>query len=103
MGSLKWRIHYEDAVTFSNLDGSPSQAPKFGVLAIWQANPEAPLYNKDYYIWRDDYDCWIEVDLIGLLDHLTSACEYVSVVLIGRCVPTARYRDTLAVLREVNA
>ena len=99
---MTWRIHYEDGSMFTSDDGAPWDAPCHGVLAIWQPQPEAPLFNKDYYLWRMDYGCWIECDLVGLLDHLTVGCRQVHAVLLGRMVPTARYRDTLALLVEVN-
>lgn len=100
--AVKWRIHYENGQTFSNEEGLPWEAPVFGVLFIGQTAPERPLFNKDYYLWRNDYACWIECDLVGLLDHLTHNAREISAVLLGRTIPSERFESELKLLQEYN-
>lgn len=97
---VRWRILYDDGSVFSDTDGLPVAAPAWGVEAIWQASPHTPLYNKDYYLWREDYDCWIEVDLVGLVDHLVTAAPQITAVKVGRTVPTPTWK---AAMHHLNA
>jgi hypothetical protein len=68
---VKWRIYYEDGGTFSDEDGSPKEAPGWGVQTIVQPHIESGRYllpPYDYYLFRDGR--WIGVDVAGLTDHL---------------------------------
>ena len=96
-----WRVVYEDGVAYSSTDGPPHDAPSWGVLGIWQPGGRS-LYNKDFYLWREDYDGWIEVDHLGLVDHLVTAAPQVTKVLVGRTVPWRQYREVLDVIRDLR-
>jgi hypothetical protein len=92
---VNWRVYYEDGSTYDNTQGTPRSAPKFGVMGIRQKPPgDRQLISRDFYIYRTDYGCWIEVDRDGLLDHLQSV-EHISAVLLGRTVPPAVWKDAM--------
>jgi hypothetical protein len=103
MGQLYWRIFYDDGSTFSNADGPPEASPGYGVLAIEQQREgavgsereDSPLASQDFYIFRTDYDCWIEVHQEGLIDHLVTAAHQVRAVRAGRTVPRRIFKRVL--------
>lgn len=97
----EWRILYEDDASFDSTQGTPEDAPPWGVLAIWMPGGRS-LYNKDYYIWRQDYQTWIEVDLVGLIDHLIHHAKDIHAVKVGRVVPWKKYKGVLDVIREAR-
>lgn len=96
--SLIWTIYYDDGSTFSSLDGEPEDAPGYGVLAITQNRENTVLASQDFYLYREDYGCWIEVHIEGLIDHLVTAAHHVRAVKAGRTVPLSVYER---VLRDV--
>ena len=82
---MNWRVYYDDGSTF---EGLPHDAPAFGVLGIRQAPPgDRQLITRDFYLYREDYGCWIEVDRDGLVDHFTTAARHITACLVGRTVP----------------
>jgi len=89
-----WRAYYEDGSVFTSEDGPPEAAPPYGVLGIWQDKEDQQLLSQDYYLFRSDYDCWIEVQGDGLVDHLAHAARYVRACLVGRAVPLSVWKDT---------
>lgn len=90
---MNWRIYYDDGTTFSNDDGLPEDAPGYGVLAITQDGEDEILASQDFYIYRSDYGCWIEVKTEGLIDHIVTAAHLVRAVKAGRTVPKSVYKD----------
>ena len=96
---MDWRIWYENGTEYTSADGPPHTAPAWGVQAIEQAPPHDQLFNKDFYLWREDYGCWIEVDIVGLIDHLTSAAGQVTALVVGRTVPHPTFS---AAMRQLN-
>ena len=98
---MRWCVLYDNGTRYSDQDGSPDGAPPYGVLGIWQPDGRS-LYNKDFYIWRDDYGAWIEVDQIGLVDHLVTAARAVTAVKVGRTVPWQQYRAVLDVMKALR-
>jgi hypothetical protein len=97
---MDWRVYYEDGTVFSSTDGPPEAAPGYGVLGIWQATSNHTLVSQDYYLYRDDYGCWVEVKLDGLIDHLVTAAPQVRAVKAGRTVPLALFKATVARMNE---
>lgn len=74
--SLEWRIYYGDDSTFTNLDGSPWDAPAVGVVAITVADPSVGRWvarASDYYVYDPAQftPAWEGVDTFGLWDYLT--------------------------------
>lgn len=79
-----WLIVYGDLSTYSNLDGSPFDAPGRGVLGIVKADPDVGaivISDCHYYCWREAgmsgrHVGWFGVgktDVLaaGLTDYLT--------------------------------
>ena len=83
----RWKLHYDDGTTFSDRDGSPSEAPVLGVQVIAQAAGSdigrLIVQRRDYY-WYDDGE-WFGGDLFGLFDYL-SRSQGRSIVKFGRAV-----------------
>lgn len=72
---VKWKVYYDNEETFSDLDGSPYDAPAVGVLVIIQEDKEHGWHSvcgKDYYILdnRGTELKWWCVDHFGLYDYL---------------------------------
>ena len=97
-GCSRWKIHYDDGSTFSSEDGAPWESPGYGVLAVTQDGENTVLCSQDFYLYRDDYSCWVEVHIEGLIDHLVTAARHVVAVRAGRTVPLSVYKR---VLRDV--
>ena len=96
-----WRVYYDDGSTFDASQGLPWDAPAFGVLGIRQEPPgDRQLISRDFYLWREDYGCWIEVDRDGLVDHLVHAARHITAVLVGRTVPPAVWKAAMRRMSE---
>ena len=93
-----WRVLYEDGVAYSSTDGPPHDAPGYGVLVIQQDGHDL-LFNKDYYLWHSGHGCWLETDLVGLVDYLVIAAPLIDAVKVGRVVPRGAFKDAM---RRVN-
>jgi len=93
---MAWCIYYGDGTTFTNLDGEPWEAPGYDIMGIQQGPPGDPrLISRDFYLYRADYDCWIEVDRDGLVDHCISAARHIIACLAGRTVPPAVWKAAM--------
>jgi len=63
-----YRIYYDGGATY---DGSPENAPAFGVLVVIQKNKDSGrelITSKDYYCWTGNG--WLCTDYIGFVDYL---------------------------------
>lgn len=94
-----WRIYYDGGATFSSEDGSPFDAPAWGVLVILDKEQEReyhnPVHQRDYYLHVDGG--WVGVDFTGLLDRLTA----MGIVKVGRTVHEAEYMRAIeAAIRD---
>lgn len=90
---MKWRIYYTDGSTFSDEDGTPSQAPGQGALVITMANLATGrdiLHLADYYVHKGGR--WYGVDLFGLLDHVLNLFDEIDGVIAGRTVSDQAFR-----------
>lgn len=68
---MAWKIFYDDKDPFSSEDGTPEEAPPFGVQVIVMSNKDHGRFiqaRADYYVWRD-HEFW-GVDIGGLHDFL---------------------------------
>lgn len=82
----QWIVWYDDGSSFTNLDGQPWDAPRWGVLCIAAESKDHGRmiwHATDYYVWDTE---WISCDFTGLLDYLTRPGRE-KTVLIGRHVP----------------
>jgi hypothetical protein len=89
---LKWRVYYDDDSTFDSSQGSPADAPAWGVVACNTLDPkEGRTFQSasDFYVYEPDCG-WVGVDLIGLLDRLGNRVPIES-VCFGRTVPSDTY------------
>lgn len=91
---LKWRIYYGDASSYSSEDGSPFEAPHFGVIAICQPSVDVGmevLQSFDYYTHMgDDWGGFCGHD--GLVDHLTAYTPHINALKIGRQISREQYQ-----------
>lgn len=93
---MNWCIYYDDRTTYADTDGPMEESPGYGVLAV--KDGETILCSQDFYIYRDDYGCWIEVHIEGLIDHLVTGAHHVRCVRAGRTVPLEVFK---AVLKDI--
>lgn len=92
---IEWLIYYDDGTVFSSEDGEPWESPGYGVLAVLQDRENTVLCSQDFYIYRKDYGCWIEVHIEGLIDHLVTNAPDVLAVRAGRTVPLSVFKSVL--------
>ena len=95
---MQWAIYYADGSVYTSEDGPPFDGPGYGVLVIWQEGHDL-LFNKDFYLWHRGFKCWLETDLVGLVDYLVIAAPLIEAVKVGRVVPRDAFK---AVMRRVN-
>jgi hypothetical protein len=96
-----WRIYYAHGESYDNSQGQPHEAPPYGVLGVRQDPPgDRQLISRDFYLWREDWGCWIEVDRDGLVDHLLHAARHITACLAGRTVPPAVWKDAMRRMKE---
>ena len=85
---IDWIIWYDDGGSFTNLQGSFYEAPRWGVICIVAYSRDhgrVIWHGTDYYV----YDiAWISCDFVGLIDYLTRPGKE-KTVLIGRHVQPA--------------
>lgn len=89
---IEWVIWYDDGNSFTNEDGEPHEAPRWGVLAVAARSKDhgrVIWHGKDYYVWEAE---WLGVDFIGLVDYLTRPGRE-KFALVGRGVRPARFHE----------
>lgn len=80
-------IFYEDGTTFSNQDGTPSEAPPTGVIVVLQTSAQGKnvlFIHKDYYCWeiRDDNE-WCFAEVAGFWQYMFTYTGKDKAVLFG--------------------
>lgn len=90
----KWTLWYSDGSTFTSQEGKPEDSPPWGVVLITQEveNMDMLAYQKDYFLYRTDWEQWIEVDNFGLMDHMIHNAHNISCVRGGRWMPTNEWK-----------
>lgn len=94
---LRWRIYYDDGGTFDSGQGSPSDAPPFGVVAIVQPEPtirRVIATGFDWYYWVDAEQQWWGGDLSGVLDRMLHR-KPVEHLLMGRSIDHKSYQEIM--------
>jgi hypothetical protein len=84
---MKWVVWYSDGSSFTDQDGAPHEAPRWGVLCVSAYSGDHGRmiwHGTDYYGWVGE---WVSFDSAGLLDYLGNHPGSEKVVLIGRHVP----------------
>lgn len=103
MEAGRFKIWYDDGTTYTDADGPAELAPKRGVQAIAQSDPNCGrtlCRADDFYIYQD-YDGiagFQGVDQFGLHDYLIEPGY--KLVFFGRTIGNQEYRKILA---TVNA
>lgn len=80
---INWIVYYEDETTFASSEGSPSEAPRRGVLVVANSDKEVGKvlhHRADFYVWRNE---WLPADRFGLMDYLLEPGSE-KIVLWGR-------------------
>lgn len=100
---IDWIIYYDDGSTYTNLDGTPWDAPGRKVVCIAQVNEETgwgARANMDYYVWdtRGNIEEWWGVDINGLWDYLADPGQ--KKVVFGYMTSKRRYNEILAQMRD---
>jgi hypothetical protein len=80
---VTWKIYYVDRSTFSSEDGTPKEAPAFGVITIVQRveggeRPTARLDGEDFYYWVPSVGRWFGGDEYGIRERLRNREEVVA-------------------------
>ena len=91
---MHWMIFYGDGSTFCHEDGSPSDAPAYGVICIVQdaLRPSQVLHQVDFYWWRDDR--WTGGDIFGFIDQ--AANFGATWVKQGRTIRSDDYQEIMS-------
>jgi hypothetical protein len=93
---MQWKIWYEGGSTFSSDQGSPQDSPKFGVLAITQADGmhgQLTLSGGEFYVYRDDVAEWYHCDTFGTFDQLIHYAHCISCIRPGRFTTNQEFND----------
>ena len=99
---IKWRIYYDNGDTFDSDNGSPEDAPSFGVICIVQPNElcgRTVTHGYDWYYYRTDIEEWWQSCLHGLLDGLLHN-HPICAVKQGRNAPDNVYRSIIRAATE---
>ena len=95
---VRWRIYYSGGTTFDSSQGSPDDAPAWGVQVILQLSDKdrrrESIANADYYVYQSGF--WVGSDLPGIIDRLANKVSF-SGFLVGRWDPRDEF---LALIRK---
>lgn len=89
-----WTVYFDDGKTFTPKDGTPADAPAFGVQAVVSTETDgrkALTLGDDFYYWDPNYQRWFGVELTGLIDWLTR----IGLVKLGRFIPQSQFEPIL--------
>jgi hypothetical protein len=67
----EWKLYYSDGSTFSYEDGTPDQAPRYGLLIVTQNlhGRQEMLFNQNFYFHVDGE--WFGMDEYGVRERLS--------------------------------
>lgn len=70
---MKWAVLYRDGSVFTDEDGSPNEAPRTEVQAVFQEVPDdlvrAVLVRSTWGFWKWE-EAWVGVDREGMWQHM---------------------------------
>jgi hypothetical protein len=99
---IDWRVYYSDGSTFDSSQGTPDDAPAFGVQEILQLADDGRIRDvvtgADFYLYCEDGK-WTGSDLVGLIERLANRIPF-SGTLIGRWEPVDVYQAILRTAEE---
>ena len=96
--SVFWRIYYADETSFDSTDGTPQEAPSFGVICIVQPSDRVGrlvVSGYDWYYWCPDIGEWWQSDIHGVMDRL---CHNLPTTAVkqGRSAPDPVYQRIIS-------
>lgn len=98
---LRWKIYYVDGSTFSNQDGSPEDAPGWGVVAVIQEDDVTGVqvhHQHDFYCFAFEFGGWYALDYFGFAQYASR--PGLKIVKLGDVMPTHKYRELMASLHD---
>lgn len=90
---MEWKIYYADGSAFSSEDGSPQDAPGWGVQVIAVRDPAANgrcLLQGYAYYWMAEYGQFCGGDLAGLHDNFINLNA--SALKAGRSIESGLFK-----------
>lgn len=97
MTQCNWKVYYTDGSTFSDLDGSPFEAPKTGVQVLNIRDGRKgrrTLKLVDYYVFSPNLDRWVDcVDSAAAM--MRAAQEPWIVILFGEYIKEEDFEKVL--------
>ena len=94
---MEWRIYYENGITFDDTDGSPVDAPPYGVVAICtrdEKHGRLVLNGFDFYCYQHESGEWFGCDQWGMIDKLLHNLPF-HAWKMGRTVRTLEFDDII--------
>lgn len=70
---MKWAVYYDDGKRFTDEDGTPEEAPAFGIVACVSPCEDMGrevIHGWDWYFFHTDHQVFWGCDISGLLDRL---------------------------------
>lgn len=99
---VKWRIYYGDGLTYSSEDGLINGSYPFNVQAVVQADEDVGrqiLNGFDWYIYKSGR--WYGIlDIPSLLDQAVHDLEQITIIRMGRMIPSKQYQGIMRRARE---
>ena len=94
---MEWRIYYDDGSQFDSEQGTPEQAPSYGVVAICTTDEKLGrlvLNGFDFYCFHESGE-WFGCDQWGMVDKLLHNLPFTAWKL-GRTVRTNDFDRIIA-------
>lgn len=98
---MKWKIYYSDGTSYSDIDGSPFDAPArdVQVIAIEDSNVGKTFVGKEDMYWYKD-GRWFGGDMFGLYDYLIDNGP--RKVIFGRVLDNDNFKKIMKLAIEDN-
>lgn len=91
---MRWRVYYTGGRSFSDVDGSPYDAPALSVQIIVQTESAVGRYfvaQRDFYWWDAERQFWFGGDQAGFYQYLFGRGP--KMVLFGTYVTNDEYQE----------
>jgi hypothetical protein len=101
---VDWKIYYHDGSTFDSDDGSPDDAPAYGVLSVLHRVPFEDRERNEFIIYGDFYyyitgDRWYGGDDYGLREHLRDHTPLEGVCQ-GRLIDFEAFNNVMKIVKR---
>lgn len=98
---MEWLIRYHDGSEFSNRDGEPWEAPRYGVMEVLYCDAGTGVSHEGspagYWVWRDGQ--WSGVDTQGWWDYLYHHPGPLTMIF-GRTIKDAEWESRVSQLAK---